>query len=126
VAISNELVDRRNTKRFRIKEGSFAALLPHSNKLGQIADLSKGGLSFLYLDMGEGSNESSELDIYVAGDDFYLSKLAVKTVSDIRIPNKIPINPVVMRRCGVQFGDLAPEQTSSLDLFVQTYANGEI
>jgi hypothetical protein len=126
VTILNEFVERRKTKRYKVKNGAFAALKPYSDKVGQIVDLSKGGLAFLYFDTGEGSNESSELDIYDVGNHFYMSKLAVKTVSDVTIPNKIPINPIIMRRCGVQFGELTTEQTSSLDSFMQNYATDEL
>jgi len=125
VTILNEFVERRRLKRFKVKEGAFAALMPDSSKLGQILDLGKGGLSFLYIDTGEAADGSTELDIYVAGNGFYLSKLPVTIVSDIRVPNKIPINPTVMRRQGVQFGEMTPEQTLSLDSFIRQYSTGE-
>jgi hypothetical protein len=125
VTILNEFVERRRLKRFKVKEGAFAALMPDSNKLGQILDLGKGGLSFLYFDTGEAADESTALDIYVAGNRFYLSKLPIKIVSDIRVPNKIPINPIVMRRQGVQFGEMTPEQTSALDSFMRQYTTGK-
>ena len=125
MTIFNEFVERRRLKRFKVKEGAFAALMPDSNKLGQILDLGKGGLSFLYIDTGEAADGSTELDIYVAGNEFYLSKLPVHIVSDVRVPNKIPINPIVMRRQGVQFGEMMPEQTSSLDSFMRLYTSGE-
>lgn len=125
MTILNEFVERRRLKRFKVKEGAFAALMPGSSKLGQILDLGKGGLSFLYIDTGEAVDGSTEIDIYLAGNGFYLSKLPITTVSDIRVPNKIPINPIVMRRQGVQFGELTPEQTSSLDSFMRQYTTGE-
>jgi len=125
VTILNEFVERRRLKRFKVKEGAFAALMPDSNKLGQILDLGKGGLSFLYIDTGASADGSTALDIYVAGNRFYLSKLPVEIVSDIRVPNKIQINPIIMRRQGVQFGELTSEQTSSLNSFILQYTTGE-
>jgi len=125
LTIFNEFIERRRLKRFKVKDGAFAALMPESNKLGQILDLGKGGLSFLYIDTGEATEGSTELDIYVAGKEFYLSNIPVKVVSDIRIPNKIPINPIVMRRHGVQFGELTPEQTFSLNSFMRQYTTGD-
>jgi hypothetical protein len=126
VTILNEFIERRKFKRFKVKEGVFAALMPASNKLGQILDLGKGGLSFLYIDTREAADGSTALDIFVAGNGFYLSKLPVHIVSDIRVPNKIPINPIVMRRQGVQFGELTTEQSSSLDSFMRQYATVEV
>lgn len=125
MTILNEFVERRRLKRFKVKEGAFAALMPDSNKLGQILDMGKGGLAFLYIDNGEAGDGSSALDIFVIGEKFYLSSLPVQIVSDTRVPNKIPINPIVMRRQGVQFCELTPEQTSSLDAFMQQYATQE-
>lgn len=125
MTILNEFVERRRLKRFKVKEGAFAVLMPDSKRLGQILDLGKGGLSFLYIDTGEGANGSTQLDIFVAGNGFYLSKLPVHIVSDIQVPNKIPINPIVMRRQGIQFGELTLEQTSSLDSFMRQYTTAE-
>ena len=44
------LLDRRRKKRYRVKEGAFAALINHDNRLGQIRDISLVGLSFRYID----------------------------------------------------------------------------
>ena len=125
MASLNEFAERRSHKRFRVKDGAFAALMPDSAKLGQILDVGEGGLSFLYIDTGEAANGSTELYIYVVDKEFYLSKLPFKVVSDVRVPNKIPINPVVMRRQGVQFGELTPEQNLSLHSFIEDYTIGE-
>jgi len=125
VTILNEFIERRRLKRFKVKDGVFVALMPGSSKLGQIQDLGKGGLSFLYLDTGEAAVESTALDIYAVGNEFYLSKLPVKIVSDVHVPNKLSINPIVMKRQGIQFGELTLEQTLSLDAFIRQYAAGE-
>jgi len=125
VTILNEFVERRRLKRFIVRDGAFAVLMPGSNKLGQILDLGKGGLSFLYIDTGQAADGSTALDIYVTGNEFYLSKIPVHVISDVRVPNKIPVNPIVMRRQGIQFGELTPEQAFSLESFMQQYATGE-
>jgi len=124
VTILNEFVERRRFKRFKVKEGAFAALMPDSKKLGQILDLARGGLAFVYIDPGEAA-DGSELQIVVTENKFYLSKLPVHLVSDIWVPNKLPINPIFVRRQGVQFGELTPEQTSLLDSFIRQYTIGE-
>jgi hypothetical protein len=49
-----------------------------------------------------------------------------KTVSDTNVPNKIPINPIVIQRQGVQFSELTPEQTSLLDAFMLRYTTEEV
>ena len=120
-----KFVERRQLRRYKVKQGAFAAMMPLSNKLGQIIDLGKGGLSFHYIHVDDGSNEGSELDIFVSNKEFYLPKLPVKNVSDVRVPNKIPNNPIVIRRHGVQFKELTPEQTSMLDSFMHRYTTEE-
>ena len=120
-----EVVDRRRFKRYRVKDGVFAALMPASQKLGQILDLGKGGLSFLYILTDESAEYSSEVDIYVVGGEYYLSGLPIRIISDIRVPNKLPVNPIVMRRQGVQFVELTPEQSCLLDILIQRYAGSE-
>lgn len=125
MTIFNEFVERRRFKRFNVSDDAFAALIPTSGKVGKILDLGEGGLSFLYIDIGSAGDGSTQIDIFVAGNKFYLPKIPVQLVSDIRIPNKIPINTVVLRRQGVQFKKMTPEQASALDSFMQQYTTGE-
>ncbi len=41
-------IDRRQHRRYRAKEGSLAALLPAFSQLGEIENISRGGLAFKY------------------------------------------------------------------------------
>ena len=120
-----KFVERRQLRRYKVKQGAFAAMMPVSNKLGQIVDLGKGGLAFFYIQIDNGNNEGAELDIFVSNKEFYLPKLPVKKVSDVLVPNKIPNNPIVIRRHGVQFKELTPEQNARLDAFIQHYTTEE-
>jgi len=120
-----KFVERRQLRRYKVMQGAFAAMMPLSNKLGQIVDLGKGGLAFHYIHVDDGSNDGYELDIFVSNKEFYLPKLPVKNVSDVLVPNKIPNNPIVIRRHGVQFQELTPEQSSELDAFIQRYTTEE-
>ena len=43
-------IERRRHKRYKAVEGAYAAISPHSHKLGQVIDISMGGLSFKYID----------------------------------------------------------------------------
>ena len=54
---------RRNDTRFRVPEGTFAEVKDSTNKVGRIIDISKGGLAFHYIDIGEKPSRSFELDI---------------------------------------------------------------
>jgi len=121
-----KFVERRQLRRYKVKQGAFAAMMPLSNKLGQIIDLGKGGLSFHYIHVDDGINDGSELDIFVSNKEFYLPKLPVQKVSDVLVPNKIPNNPIVIRRHGVRFQELTPDQIYELDAFIQRYTTEEV
>jgi hypothetical protein len=113
-----EVVERRKHKRFRAEDGAYAAVRPQYDKIGQIIDVSRGGLSFRYLVSDSYGEASSELDIFLIGDDFHLDKLPFKTVSDQEIPERLSLGSRSMRRCAVQFGKLTQVQALKLEEFI--------
>ena len=120
-----EVVERRKHKRFRVDEGAYAAVRPHYDKIGQIIDVSRGGLAFRYLVSDSQEDASSELDIFLIGDDFHLDKLPFKTVSDQKIPEGVSPGSQTMRRCAVQFGELTQIQALKLEEFILKYTTEE-
>ncbi len=54
-------VERRRNKRYKAVEGAYAAISPNSHKLGQITDISMGGLSFKYFDTSNNDTEAEEI-----------------------------------------------------------------
>jgi hypothetical protein len=118
------LDDQRRHKRFQVPRGVFVGFGPHVNKVGQIVDLSLGGLAFRYVGSGE-SGDGSHLDIFVADNDFYLGSVPFRTVSDFEIVQTTPSCPMTMRRSGVRFGKLTSEQRSGLEYFLQHHTLGE-
>ena len=115
------LAERRKRKRFQVHVGAFAVIRPESTKLGQIIDISHEGLSFQYPVAASQSNGASELDVFLAGDGFYLEKIPIKTVSDLKVPKKFSNRSLPMRRCGVQFGELTDNQIAQLEYFIQKH-----
>jgi hypothetical protein len=115
----NELGERRNQKRFRVLEGAFAVFRPQFTKLGQITDISRGGLALRYPITGNHSKGSFELDIFLSGNGFCLERVPIKTVSDIQMAKRFSTSSIPMRRCGVQFGELTKSQISQLEYFIQ-------
>jgi hypothetical protein len=63
--IIEKLVERRKPERFRGQEGAFVELRDHHGKLGEIIDISKEGLTFRYIDIGDRPKGSFELDIFL-------------------------------------------------------------
>ncbi|MGD8982536.1 MAG: PilZ domain-containing protein [Desulfobacteraceae bacterium] len=113
-----EVVERRRHKRFQAEEGAYAAVRPQYDKIGQIIDVSRGGLAFRYMISGSQEDASSELDIFLIGDGFHLDKVPFQTVSDEGIPERLSPGSQKMRRCGVQFGELTQMQILKLKEFI--------
>ena len=116
-----KIVERRKHKRFQVEDGAFAVLTPHFAKVGQIIDMSMGGLAFSYIAEQEPSNGSFELDIFLTDHSFYLEKVPVKTISDFEIANEVAYSFTTTRRCGVEFGDLTLNQISQLEYFIRNH-----
>ncbi len=121
-----KLVEQRKQTRFLVREGAFAVLRDNMSKLGQIIDIAKGGLAFRYLAIGNPTNGSFRLDIFLAENGFYLGNLPFKIISDIEIDHEIPFSSLTVRRLGVQFGDLSDKQTSQLKYFIHNHTTGEV
>ena len=116
-------IERRKQKRFKGKEKAFATLNSDCDKKGQINDISKDGLSFLYFGDGEESNGSAEIEIYSTNDDFYLRKLPVRIVSDVSQNSNDSFSTISTRKLAVRFEKLIPKQKFMLNYFLKKYTN---
>jgi hypothetical protein len=114
------VVDRRKHKRFKAKEGVFA-LLTSDNKMGQIKDISRSGLTFQYIGHGEPLSGSTEMEIFSTVYDFYLKKVPVKSVVDIEVDDDIPFSSVSMKQLRIQFGEMTRIQLRLLGYLLQRY-----
>jgi len=113
-------VEMRKFTRFKVKDLSFALLKTvFYEELGEIIDISKGGLAFKYL-VGENQiKEAVELDIIHAHNSFHIKKLPCKTISDFEIINEIDFSSLKMKRHSIKFGELDNNQISELDYFIK-------
>jgi hypothetical protein len=116
--------EHRKHKRFQVPGAAFVGFGPHANKVGQIVDVSMGGLAYRYVG-SEDSSEGSHLDIFVTDHDFYMGAIPFKTVCDLQIVDRVSASPMTMRRCGVQFRKLSRKQNSQLEHFIQHHTLGE-
>jgi len=123
---SKELVDKRKHKRFRSQDLAFAAFGSHIKEIGQIMDISMGGLAFRYIADGDQLNESHELEIYLANNGFHLKEVPFNTISDFELTSEFPLSSIIMRRRGVQFGELPQTRVSQLEYFIQNHTVGEV
>ena len=118
-------IERRKHRRFVVEEGVYVLLKNNSSKLGQIKNISRGGLAFNYIVNGEEMPESFKVDIFISGRGFYLKDLPSKKISDFHINNKLPFSTFAIRKVGIQFNELNQSQLSQLDNLIRDYTTGE-
>jgi len=114
-------IERRKHRRFQVQSIAFAVLRDQGRQLGQIVDISMGGLAFNYIAVGGNADRAFELDILLAYKGLYMKKVQFMTISDFQIANKSPFSPITMRRHGVKFGELMPKQRSMLKNFLKEH-----
>jgi hypothetical protein len=110
--------DRRIYPRFKVNDGAYAALSPDSTIMGQIVDISRGGLCFRYIVHREQAFESVATHIFVGDNGFYLEKMPYKIVEDEQIDNGSSFSSIIMRQRRVYFSNLNPNQLAQLDYFL--------
>jgi hypothetical protein len=115
--------ERRKFQRFKVAYGAYAVAGPEAAKLGQIKDISMGGLAFNYLADEARSKRCNQLDIIIRQYSMRIKHLPVKTISDFELAQKNVFCTVKLRQLGVQFGKLTPEQTSQLEHLLKTHTS---
>ncbi len=119
---SEKAIERRFNERLQVQQGVYALLKNGSSKLGQIKNISKGGLAFMYINDGEQIHEPKEVDIFLSGYGFILKGIPCKKISDIHVDNFVPFSTFEMRQLGVQFGEVGLHQLDHLGTFIEKYA----
>jgi PilZ domain len=118
---SNKIIERRSHERYQVQQGVYALLKNGSSKLGQIMNISPGGLAFKYINHDEQIGEPVEVDIFISGNGYFLKGIPCKKISDIHVDNFVPFSTFEMRQLGVQFGAMSHGQVTQLDAFIKKY-----
>jgi hypothetical protein len=117
---------KRGQTRFRAKDLTFVKLCSESDvDIGQMLDISKEGLSLLYIIDGEKSQNYSSLGVFLSGGDFIIDQIPFRTVSDTILTYEFLFSTIILSRYAVQFEKLTPEQTAKLDYFMLNHTLGE-
>jgi hypothetical protein len=122
-------IERRKHKRYKAVEGAYAAISPNSHKLGQVIDISMGGLSFKYIDTTSDDIEfeqSSEESIFLSSMGYYVGDLPFKTISDYEITNAPSFSSMKIRKRHVQFTDLSFKQLFDLDYYLRNNVSDQV
>ena len=117
------MTEKRKHKRFNVEIGSLLVLEPRSReKLGDILNLSRGGLAYRYVPDTVQPLNSFEIDIFwVPGDSSFLNNVPCITISDSDAARRFPIDRNKYRLRGVQFRELAESQISRLEFCILKY-----
>jgi hypothetical protein len=115
--------EKRKSKRFKGKEGAFAAFIKPNElmNMGQIQDISMGGLCVQYVSTNEDNKGCSKIKIFGRNDRFiHLKRVQCRIVYDNEVP-KGPWERINTRRCGVELENLSVEQLSMLQDFIDYF-----
>ncbi|MGA8178757.1 MAG: PilZ domain-containing protein [Desulfobacterales bacterium] len=119
---SKKIIERRSHERYQVQQGIYALLKNGASKLGQIINISSGGLAFMYINHEKQIGEPVEVDIFISGNGYFLKGIPCKKISDIHVDNFVPFSTFEMRQQGVQFGEMSHGQADQLDAFIKQYA----
>ncbi len=115
--------ERRMHERLRVKKPTFATLWneqgeDYIEKDGLLLDISKGGVSLRCVAKPEESEGYSSLDIFLSDYDFNVDRIPFKVTSDIEMTSASTMSEPTLRRYGIKFEKMTPEQISKLHYFL--------
>ena len=119
--------EKRKFKRFKGKEGALAAFIKPDEflNMGQVQDISIGGLCVRYVSKKEDNEGCCEIKIFGSNDRFIqVRRVQCRIVYDREAP-ECSWKQISTRRCGVAFENLSVEHLSMLEEFIDHFAFDE-
>lgn len=109
--------ERRRCRRFRVRDG----VVYLDSLVGEVIDVSFGGLAFRYVSAaGTRAEASLESGVLFGGEEIFLENVTLRTVSDFVLACSGEEEEV--RRRGMAFGPLTPEELAALARFIRLFA----
>lgn len=110
--------ERRRHERFAVQSDAYAVVRSHSPRLGKIIDVSRGGMSFRYVDGSESDSGTAAVDVFLLNQPVLMKSVPVRSCSDFPLdPPSVDAEESLRRRC-VEFVALKPGQASALEDFI--------
>jgi hypothetical protein len=116
-------IERRKYERFRLDVGGLALLTPgwpHSTIVGDILDISTGGIALRYVSGESPESEICEMGIACSSPRFYMGNLSARAISDFPMA-RIRFGSLLPRRLSLEFGPLTPDQTSHIEDYIKNH-----
>jgi c-di-GMP-binding flagellar brake protein YcgR len=114
------MINRRKETRYRVRDGVFAIDTDEPQRLGEVIDISRGGIAFRYMDGASDPNPLKKLNIFSSTHSLFLNDYSFESVSDVQIEGH-PSSAIRMRRHGGKFVSLTPQQQEQLDNFINLH-----
>lgn len=118
-----KMKERRRFRRFRVFDGGFSVVRCDSGEIiGELTDISSGGMAFLSEPDEFSMPEYSEIDVLQIPDAVCLNSIPVRHVS--RAAGFFAINRqrMKMERNSLDFQNLDSDQRKELGTFIRTHA----
>lgn len=118
---NTNLAERRKHTRFIINGTAYAACWPDPVVVGEIIDISKFGISFIYPAEQSLPETISEVAIIISGASFVVKRNPFQSVSDIEVLDCLSFSGKMRRHSGY-FINPTPEH----DQFIKYHTVGEV
>ena len=112
--------ERRQHQRFKVPEKTLA-ITP--NIIGQIIDISAGGCELKYIDNNGQLEQEGAMDILMNDKGFYMEQVPIVMAWQDR-PQSSALSTIIVRKIGVRFAELSPEQKERIDYFIKNFTLG--
>jgi len=115
--------ERRKHKRYDMKDVAFAILkADREEELGQIINISMGGLVFHYFIGNRDFQTADRLDVLLADRGIHVEDIKFNVIEDYELVNELPFSSITKREQRVFFCDLSDEQKQGIDSFIRRHA----
>lgn len=120
-------IDRRRNERYKAVKGAYAAISPYSNKLGQIIDISMGGLCFKYIatENKQEPEAKNQETIFLSSMGYYVGDIPFQTIADYEITDAPSFSSMKIRKRHVKFTGLTFKQLFDLDYYLKKNVSSE-
>ena len=116
--------DSRRHYRYRVKDHIYVDLRSESGEeVGQLLDISRGGMSLQFLATDEQPKTYNDLGI-LASMELAMERIPFRTVSIEEVNNHVPMSVTRLLRYSLEFKNLTQSQRDKLDFFIKNYTYG--
>jgi hypothetical protein len=118
----NKMKERRRHPRFDMKDVAFAILkADREEELGQIVNISRGGLAFQYFIGNREFQKADRLDVLLADSGIHVEDIKYRVVEDYELVNELPFSSITKREQRILFSDLSETQRHDIDSFIRRH-----